>query len=206
MQPIKFPGSTPMVAPKDWKKHEGKAGECKSLPVLARGIDGSNVTRYISVWGLSPDERRRVVEGGNIILVVYGAQPPVFLDVTDAQGEPAWEPFPEASCAEVDLVIRQGCTIRELRAKTGEQDSTITKLDDMNRQLHEENEKLLAAFAGFSAAALSPEAIQESIKPDVRCHCDHCQKDGNHASDCAVHNSADVESGPCDCPTLHGKA
>lgn len=50
---------------------------------MARTPEGEDV--IISTWEPTPDERRRIADGENVALVVWGtAHPPVVVTVTDA--------------------------------------------------------------------------------------------------------------------------
>lgn len=43
------------------------------------------------------------------------------------------------------------------------------------------------------------DAVKALAAKAVRCQCEACQRDGQHDSDCAVHNPPAELIGPCDC-------
>lgn len=70
--------------PKNWD--EEKDGTCFALPIR---YELDPMMQCTSVWAPTPEERRRIAAGENIVLNVVGRQPPVMLSVAAIHGSPA---------------------------------------------------------------------------------------------------------------------
>jgi len=75
MNPLNFPGvNRNYTAPKGMDN-------CGTLPVhVDQGV-------CHSVWEPTEDERRRIAAGENVVLSIWGHQPPVAVTVASIQGE-----------------------------------------------------------------------------------------------------------------------
>lgn len=91
MKPGVIEGFTHVLGePAGW--NEAEHGPCEKLHVLNEG------RAWSSVWEPSPEERQALANGGNVLLTVFGGQPPVMLQTLTPWVQPAEPPACDA-CA-----------------------------------------------------------------------------------------------------------
>jgi hypothetical protein len=84
MNPIKFPGSTILGAPKNWDAE--RDGECIGLPVAITTMP-NGMAQYTSVWKFTDEERARIATGENVAISCFSVQVPIMLSVESVDGE-----------------------------------------------------------------------------------------------------------------------